>query len=215
MPPLWARSPAPSSAAGWGCGPYRGGPAAPGRTGKERPPVAQLGPCPPAAAGTEGAPPAPPGQSVPPLLPAPVPGAAARCGRLRSPPAPGGCWPRRRSPALAAPQRIPPLPRCCRAAPAGSSPAASGGASAVLREPGRPLCPAGGPWRPRLEAQPGPSGCGRAAGRTRAPAGGSRLGRSGVEPGKGRGAGALLYRRLAAFAALSSARWSFSAQALR
>lgn len=61
-------------------------------------------------------PPRSPGRCVPSLLPAPVPRAAACCGRLQPPPPRRGCWPRRPSAVRAAPPRIP-LPRCRRAAP--------------------------------------------------------------------------------------------------
>lgn len=122
-------------------------------------------------------PPPSPGRCVPSLLPAPVPRAAACCGR--PPPPRRGCWPRRPSAVRAAPPRIP-LPRCRRAAP-----------SRELTRGERRSGSAGGPWRPRLSAPPGPAGCSRAACGPRAPAE-LLVARGALGLGVAAGAGALL-----------------------
>lgn len=137
-------------------------------------------PCPPAAAGAEGAPPAlPRGSAYLRSCPLPCPGPPPLAQRSGSSPPPrgGGCAARAE---LRRRGQHPPHPRCCRAAPAGSSPAASGGpaaepgASAAPRAPGRPPRPAGGPWRLRLAAPHGTARRGL-TGRRRGPAAGEGL----------------------------------------
>lgn len=129
--------------------PVPGGPG--GARGEARPRAPAL-----QGAGGPGRPPGGAGRCVPPLLPAPVPRAAARCGSRSPPPSRGAAGsgggarpapPRRASP------RTPPVP------PGSPSGELAGSTGSPLSRPGplsRQHRPTGGPWRPRPAARPGP-----------------------------------------------------------